>query len=228
MEGKLVCRDIRKQYKDFSLKSISFEIEKGYLTGMAGVNGAGKSTLINILAGVDMDYDGEVSVDGLDLKKDYAKAKQKIGIVSEHIVHFLDETPLRNGELLGKYFEKWSMESFYLWMDKLELPKGLPLGQLSKGMYMKYQLAFVLAYEAEYLLLDEPTSGFDPVFRKDFMRMLQDIRDQGTGILMSTHITSDIEHIADYTLLLEDGKLVNRFSEHRGSISDLLRRNEVK
>lgn len=203
----LKCIDVCKSYKNFSLKSISFELESGYLTGMIGVNGAGKSTLINILAGIDSKYEGHVIIDGSDLRENYEEAKQKIAIVSERISHFMDLTPLENGEMLGAYFENWSMEKFYMWLDRLELPKGQPLYQLSKGMYMKYQLAFAMSYGAKFLLLDEPTAGFDPVFRKDFMRILQEIRDKDIGILMSTHILSDIEHVADYIFEMDHGEV---------------------
>lgn len=227
MGAKLQCIEVSKQYKDFSLEHISLELEQGYLTGLIGVNGAGKSTLLRILAGIDMHYEGNVQIEGLDYRTHYEEVKQKVGIVSEDISFFLNKTPLDNGKLLGKFFEKWTMEAFYLWLDRLDLPKGIPLGQFSKGMYMKYQLAFAMAYEAKFLFLDEPTSGFDPVFRKDFMKMLQEIRDQDVSILMSTHITSDVQQIADYILMLEDGRLVHQFSETGSSIGELLRRKEV-
>lgn len=219
MGAILQCIDVCKSYRDFSLKSVSFEIESGYLTGMIGVNGAGKSTLINILAGIDSKYEGRVVIDGSDLREDYEQAKQKIAIVSEQISHFIDLTPLENGEMLGKYFENWHMEEFYQWLDRMELPKGQPLYQFSKGMYMKYQLAFAMSYGAKFLLLDEPTAGFDPVFRKDFMRILQEIRDREIGVLMSTHIASDIDRIADYILLVDNGEAILK---ERGEIDEFI------
>lgn len=240
MSAVLQCIDLCKSYKNFSLKAISFEVESGCLTGMIGINGAGKSTLINILAGLDTKYEGRVIVDGSDLRENFEEAKQKLAIVSERISYFMDKNPLENGEMLGKYFEKWSMEDFYLWLDRLEIPKGEPLYQFSKGMYMKYQLAFAMSYDAKFLLLDEPTAGFDPVFRKDFMRILQDVRDKEMGVLMSTHILSDIEHVADYILMIEDGKLKKEFYgdekiaeqlqervRDKSSIGGLLKRNGV-
>lgn len=207
MAAILQCSNICKTYSAFSLKSISLTLESGYITGMIGVNGAGKSTLLNILAGIEPKYEGSVIVDGSDLRKDFREAKQKLALVSERISCFMDKNALENGQMLGKYFEKWSMETFYEWLDRLEIPKGQPLYQLSKGMYMKYLLAFAMSYEAKFLLLDEPTAGFDPVFRKDFMRILQEVRDKEIGILMSTHILSDIEHIADTVLVIENGEL---------------------
>lgn len=115
-----------------------------------GVNGAGKSTLLNILAGIDDRYQGEVIIAGKNLRTEYEEAKQKVALVSEKLSYFMDKTPLENGELLGVYFERWSMEELYLWLDRLEVPKGQPIYQLSKGMYMKYQLAFAMSYQPEF------------------------------------------------------------------------------
>lgn len=218
MSGKLQGIEIEKHYKTFSLKPISFELKKGELTGLVGVNGAGKSTLIRILAGLDQKYKGQVLIDGLDLKKKYEKAKQKIAIVSEEISYFMDKTPLENGELLGIYFKNWDTEELYQWLDRFSLPKGQPLYQFSKGMYMKYQVAFAMSYHPEYLLLDEPTAGFDPVFRKDFIKIIQEIRERKIGILMSTHILSDMEQIADEIMVISNGEL--KLHETRESIKE--------
>lgn len=226
MDEVLKCIDVQKEYRHFSLQSVSMEVRRGYLTGMIGINGAGKSTLIHILAGIDSRFKGKVIVDGLDLRENYQKAKQKIALVSERISYFTDKTPLENGELLGLYFDNWSMEEFYIWLDKLNLPKGQPLYQFSKGMYMKYQIAFAMSYGAEFLLLDEPTAGFDPVFRKDFMKILQDIRDRQVGILMSTHIISDIEDIADYIVLIDHGEV--KLNGTRETIGDKMVRSLIE
>lgn len=207
MTSFLECSKIKKTYKDFSLKSISFTLESGYMTGLVGRNGAGKTTLLNILSGQDSYFEGQVLIDGIDLSHNPAEVKQKIALVSENISHFMEKTPLENAEMLGKYFDQWSTEQFYIWLDKLELDKGKALFQFSKGMYMKYQLAFAMSHGARFLILDEPTAGFDPVFRRDFMKILQDVRDEDVGILMSTHILSDIDAMADYLLVLDDGKL---------------------
>lgn len=203
----LECRSVTKKYKDFTLKPTSFTLESGYMTGLVGRNGAGKTTLLNILSGLDTRFEGDVRIDNISLQKNPGEAKQKLALVSENISHFMEKNPLENAELLGKYFSDWSTERFYIWLDKLELDKGKSLFQYSKGMYMKYQLAFAMSHNAQFLILDEPTAGFDPVFRRDFMKILQDVRDEDVGILMSTHIISDIDSAADYLLVLDDGKL---------------------
>ena len=124
MSGLLQFEHLALSYHVIELKPMSFEIEKGYLTGLVGVNGAGKSTLLNILAGIDDRYQGEVIIAGKNLRTEYEEAKQKVALVSEKLSYFMDKTPLENGELLGVYFERGSMEELYLWLDRLEVPKG--------------------------------------------------------------------------------------------------------
>lgn len=243
MSEVLRGREVSRSYRSFSLKPMSFEVKKGYLTGLVGVNGAGKSTLLNILAGMDDAYQGEIFIGGKNLRTEYEEAKEKVALVSERISYFMDKTPLENGELLGFYFKKWSMEELYIWLDRLAIPKGQPLYQFSKGMYMKYQLAFAMSHKPEFLLLDEPTAGFDPVFRKDFIGIVQDIRDREIGVLMSTHIISDIDQIADYVMLIDGGELkihdtreaignhsirelIERCGHQEATIQDLLKRRE--
>lgn len=220
------CEDVNKNYKNFSLKSISFNIESGYLTGLIGINGAGKTTLINILAGIDNDFTGKVLVNNIDIKKNPAKSKEEIGLVSEKITFFLDKTAYENGLLLGEYFKNWNMNNFYLWLDKMNLPKGQPLYQFSKGMKMKFQICFAMAHSPKFLLLDEPTAGFDPVFRKDFLTMLQDLLNEDIGILMSTHITSDLDKIADYIILLDNGEIM--INDTKEALEDEFRRNKIE
>ena len=220
------CEDVNKNYKDFSLKSVSFNIESGYLTGLIGVNGAGKTTLINILAGIDDDFTGKVLINDIDIKKNPAKAKEEIGLVSEKLTFFLDKTPYENALLLGEYFKNWDMNSFYLWLDNMNLPKGQPLYQFSKGMKMKFQICFAMGHNPKFLLLDEPTAGFDPVFRKDFLNMLQDILNEDIGILMSTHITSDLDKIADYIILLDNGEIM--INDTKEALEDEFKRNKIE
>ncbi len=240
--GALECREVGKKYGDFTLGPISCVIEEGFLTGLIGVNGAGKSTLLNIMAGIDSRFEGDVILDGVSMRENPALMKQKIALVSERISFFMDKTPLENAQLLGIYFDSWSTEDFYLWLDRLELPKGKFLYQFSKGMKMKFQLAFAMAHRSQFLLLDEPTAGLDPVFRRDFLKIVQQIRAEGTGILMSTHITGDLDHIADYIMLLDNGKeilfetrealedegkkdVIDGYIETDFHIAELLRRN---
>lgn len=225
MAAELMCAQVGKKYKDFQLKPTDFTLKSGYLTGLIGVNGAGKTTLINIMAGIDRRFEGDVLLDGISSRENPSAVKQRVSLISERLNFFRDKTPLENGELLGRYFNHWSMEEFYLWMDRLEIPKGSQVYQFSKGMKMKFQLCFAMAHRTDFILMDEPTAGFDPVFRKDFIRILEDIREQGTGILMSTHITEDLDDIADYILVLDGGEL--KVNDTVEALEDKVRREMI-
>ena len=226
MTNSIQCENIVKKYKDFLLKSVSLTIKPGYLTGLIGVNGAGKTTLINIIAGLDTDFEGKVNISGIDIKKNTSEAKQEIGLISEKLSFFMDKTAYENGVLLGEYFNNWSMEDYYIWLDKMNIPKGQPLYQFSKGMKMKFQVSFAMAHSPKFLLLEEPTAGFDPVFRKDFLSMLQDILNQDIGILMSTHITSDLDKIADYIILLDNGEI--KINDTKEALEDNFKRKQLE
>ncbi|WP_352416843.1 ABC transporter ATP-binding protein [Clostridium tertium] len=226
MTNSIQCENIVKKYKDFLLKSVSLTIKPGYLTGLIGVNGAGKTTLINIISGLDTDFEGKVNINGIDIKKNTSEAKQEIGLISEKLSFFMDKTAYENGVLLGEYFNNWSMEDYYIWLDKMNIPKGQPLYQFSKGMKMKFQVSFAMAHSPKFLLLDEPTAGFDPVFRKDFLNMLQDILNQDIGILMSTHITSDLDKIADYIILLDNGEI--KINDTKEALEDNFKRKQLE
>ena len=226
MTNSIQCENIVKKYKDFLLKSVSLTIKPGYLTRLIGVNGSGKTTLINIIAGLDTDFEGKVNINGIDIKKNTSEAKQEIGLISEKLSFFMDKTAYENGVLLGEYFNNWSMEDYYIWLDKMNIPKGQPLYQFSKGMKMKFQVSFAMAHSPKFLLLDEPTAGFDPVFRKDFLSMLQDILNQDIGILMSTHITSDLDKIADYIILLDNGEI--KINDTKEALEDNFKRKQLE
>lgn len=226
MTNSIQCENIVKKYKEFLLKSVSLTIKPGYLTGLIGVNGAGKTTLINIISGLDTDFEGKVNINGIDIKKNTSEAKQEIGLISEKLSFFMDKTAYENGVLLGEYFNNWSMEDYYIWLDKMNIPKGQPLYQFSKGMKMKFQVSFAMAHSPKFLLLDEPTAGFDPVFRKDFLNMLQDILNQDIGILMSTHITSDLDKIADYIILLDNGEI--KINDTKEALEDNFKRKQLE
>ena len=159
------CAGINKKYKNFTLEDISFRLESGYLTALIGPNGSGKTTLFHCISGAARNFTGDASIDGISLRSEPEKYKEKIGFVSETLSFYLESSILENGHLLGTFFSDWSMEDFYTYLDKMELPPSKPLYQLSKGEMMKMQFCFALAHRPRFLLLDEPMAGFDPVRR---------------------------------------------------------------
>jgi ABC-2 type transport system ATP-binding protein len=219
MENALEIRDLRKEYPGFTLRDISFALPPGAIMGLIGPNGAGKTTVIKLILNVVRRTAGEVRVLGLDNLADEAQAKSRIGFV-------LDESPFTGylrvgttGRVIAPYYAAWNPVRFRDLCREFELPLGKRVNALSRGMKMKLALAVALSHSADLILLDEPTSGLDPVFRRELLERLSGlIQDGRTSVLFSTHITSDLERVADYITCLKDGELL--FSSTRDEILD--------
>lgn len=205
--AKLHCIEISKTYKNFTLSPTSFTLESGYLTALIGLNGAGKSTLLRCLSGIEPGFVGDMNIDGISFRKAPNDYQNKIGFVSDEISYFMNKSAFENGEKLGPYFQNWSVERYYSFMDRMSFSPSKPLYQLSKGEFMKMQICFVLAHKPQFLIMDEPLEGFDPVFRKEFFEILQDVLNEDVGILISSHITETLDHLADYVMVIKDGIL---------------------
>ncbi|MDD6070979.1 MAG: ABC transporter ATP-binding protein [Clostridiales bacterium] len=199
---------------DFALKDISFEVPGGYITGLVGKNGSGKTTLMKAVCNVYTKQSGRISVAGLDHEKDEAVVKQRIGLVMPEFTFFEDKSLIANGELLGPLYENFSMERFIDYLIKFELKKEKNctshlVKSLSTGQRVRFQLAFALAHQPELLLLDEPTANLDPAFRVKLLEDLQEVIEDGKkGVLMSTHLTADLDKIGDYIVLMDKGRIL--------------------
>lgn len=214
----LVVEKLNKKYKDFSLKDISFTLLEGYILGLIGKNGAGKTTLMNCIIGA-VPYEGKVCVEGAVNTLHKRAATEKIGFIVENAPFFKKETLGKNGELLGALYDDWDEKKFYDYLKKLELHYDMVYGELSKGMETKFQLAFALAHSPRLLILDEPTGGLDPVFRKNFLKILQNVvNEEMLSVIISTHLTTDLDKVADYVMMLDEGELV--FYEDKETLSD--------
>ena len=214
----LVVEKVNKKYKDFSLKDISFTLPGGYILGLIGKNGAGKTTLMNCIIG-SIPCQGKISVEGAVNTLHVRSATEKIGFIVEDAPFFKKETLEKNGELLGTLYEDWDEKKFHSYLKKMELHCDTVYEELSKGMETKFQLAFALAHSPRLLILDEPTGGLDPVFRKSFLKILQDVvNEEMLSVIISTHLTTDLDKVADYVMLLDDGKIV--FYEDKETLSD--------
>lgn len=214
----LVVEKVNKKYKDFALKDISFSLPAGYILGLIGKNGAGKTTLMNCIIG-SIHYQGKISVEGAVNTLHARSATEKVGFIVEDAPFFKKETLGKNGELLGALYEDWDEKKFYAYLKKLELHYDMVYGELSKGMETKFQLAFALAHSPRLLILDEPTGGLDSVFRKSFLKILQDVvNDEMLSVIISTHLTTDLDKVADYVMLLDEGEIV--FYEDKETLSD--------
>jgi ABC-2 type transport system ATP-binding protein len=217
MDYALEIDSLRKEYPGFTLRDVSFALPPGHIMGLIGPNGAGKTTVIKLILNIVRPSAGTVKVFGLDNAGREEDVKSRIGFV-------LDETPFYGyltasgiASVMAPFYAKWDGARFERLCREFELPPGKRVNALSRGMKMKLALAVALSHGAELILLDEPTSGLDPVFRRELLERLSGlIQDGRTSVLFSTHITSDLERVADYITCLRDGGLV--FSATREEI----------
>ncbi|MFD7525169.1 ABC transporter ATP-binding protein [Paenibacillus chitinolyticus] len=212
-------KHISKAYSNFSIQDLSFAVPKGYITGLIGPNGAGKSTLIKILLHLAIPDQGRVFIEGMEMPVREKEIKERIGFVSDES-HFYEHLTVRQtGRLLASFYRNWNETQFQTYLERFELPAGKKISDLSKGMKMKFGLAAALSHGAKLLVMDEPTAGLDPVFRRELLDLLADLmQDEQHTILFSTHITTDLDRVADYVAFMNRGKLV--FSESKDNVQE--------
>ncbi|MEY8000053.1 ABC transporter ATP-binding protein [Clostridium sp. Mt-5] len=219
MDNILEINNLSKIYKGFTLDNISFSLPRGYIMGLIGPNGAGKSTTIKLIMNLIRKNSGLIKVFGLDNLKCEKQIKQKIGFVYDANYFYSDLTTTAMKNIICRFYKNWDDKAFNRYMDEFNLSRNKKIKQLSKGMKMKYSLAIALSHNAEFIIMDEPTSGLDPVFRSEMLDTLCSIiQDENKAILFSTHITTDLEKIADYITFLNSGKIV--FSDTKDNILD--------
>lgn len=196
-----------KKYKGFELEHLSLKLPKGFIMGLVGKNGAGKSTTIKSIMNM-LDFQGEILVNGYDNIMHEKQVKQTVGVVVD-LPFFPTIFTLEQVEkYVGAFYENWDRDAYYKFLDKFGLSYRKKVSELSRGMGVKLQLAVALSHKAELLLLDEPTSGLDPVARDELMDILLEyIQDSENSVLFSTHISADLEKIADYVTVISSGKL---------------------
>ncbi|TDT62864.1 ABC transporter ATP-binding protein [Fonticella tunisiensis] len=209
MSNILEIRNLRKQYDKFSLKDISFSLERGYIMGFIGPNGAGKSTTIKLIMNLIKRDSGEIKVFGLDNIKNEKEIKEKIGFVYDENYFYEHLSILEMKRIIAPFYKHWDDGTFKKYIKDFNLPPSRKIKDLSKGMKMKFSLALALSHRAELIIMDEPTSGLDPVFRIEMLEILQSlIQDERVSVFFSTHITTDLEKIADYITFINDGSIV--------------------
>lgn len=222
MDNYLEVNNLSKLFRAFELKDISFTLPKGYIMGLIGPNGSGKTTTIKLILNMLKRDSGEIKVLGLDNIADEETVKTNIGVVFDSN-YFCDEWSVTQaGAIMSVFYQNWSKDKFSNLLKEFQIDNAKKIKELSKGMQMKLMLACSLAYDAKLLILDEPTSGLDPVSRDELLKILSEyIEDGEHSVLFSTHITGDLEKIADYITYINHGKLF--FSGSKDEFVDMFR-----
>lgn len=210
MSNKIIeIKNLTKEYEDFKLNNISFSLDRGYIMGFIGENGAGKTTTIKLIMNLLKRDEGEIQIFGKDNIDNEREIKERIGFVYDECFYYENLSIKDNEKIISGFYKRWNTKVFENYLRKFNLNKKQKVKELSKGMKMKFAIALALSHNAEFLILDEPASGLDPVMRRDILDVFQEvIQDEKVGILISSHIISDLEKISDYITYIQKGKIV--------------------
>lgn len=208
-ENALEVNKLTKKYADFLLDEVSFCVPRGTIVGLIGENGAGKSTTIRAILDLIQKDAGSIKLLGKREDEIDFSTRNRIGVVFDGN-NFPDTlSPLKLGRLCKSIYPTWDERQYYGLLQKLSLPQNRKIKKMSKGMKMKLTIAVAFSHHSELLILDEATSGLDPIVRDDILDMLLEfVQDERHAVLISSHITSDLEKIADYIVFLHKGKVM--------------------
>ncbi len=211
METALQISNLYKSYKntDFKLDNVSFHVPKGSIMGFVGKNGAGKSTTIHAVLNIIQKDSGEVTFFGQTMDDENRSIRNDIGVVFDTL-HFSGElTPKKLEKVFKDIYDNWQGEQFFSYLNRFQIPADKKIKTLSRGMNMKLSISAALSHKAKLLILDEATAGLDPVAREELLDVLLEfVEDEDHSILMSSHISSDLEKVADYITFIDQGKII--------------------
>ena len=209
MENILEIKNLSKKYKEFELKDINFSLPKGVIMGFVGENGAGKTTTIKSILNLIKKDSGEIKIFGSKLEDNEKEIKENIGVLLDD--SFLSEylSPVDLNKIMKNIYKNWDEKLYFKYLKEFKLPEKSRIKDFSSGMKTKVKIIVALSHHPKLLILDEPTSGLDPVARNEVLDIFQEfMEDEENSILVSSHITSDLERVADYITFINEGKIV--------------------
>lgn len=202
-------KEVSKRLGSFTLNNITLELPKGYICGLIGPNGAGKTTLLHLILGLYRPEGGSILIDGMSYNDRETQIHDRIGTVLLEDLFDGALTLRQNGDEYGRYYSSYNAQVLEQYLERFGLESGRLFKKLSKGEKLKFQFAFALSHNAKLLVLDEPTGNFDVSFREEFFKILKEfIADGERSVLLSTHLTEDLDRMADYICYLEKGKVI--------------------
>lgn len=222
MDNILEVSGLKKSYGSFALREVAFSLPEGCITGFIGVNGAGKTTTLRTLLNLTQKEAGTIRFFGMDMERCEKQIKDRLGIVLDDGCFYEELSLDEMKSIIAPAYSAWSEKDFRQYLDMFSLDPRQKINTLSKGMRMKYSLALALSHGAELLIMDEPTSGLDPLIRSQLLQILTDYMNRGgRGVFFSTHITSDLDKIADMLIMIDNGRIV--FQEEKDALLDSYR-----
>lgn len=223
MAAVLEFRNVTGRDRGFRLEDVSFAVEPGYLVGIAGKNGSGKTTLLHYLLDPKCRYTGSICLEGQEIHRGdgkgrgfcpgredpHARCMERIAFLSEEAPWLFYCSARENALYYGAFYESFDMKQFLENMKRLEVSSVRQIGKMSRGERMKFQLAFAMAHDPVLYVMDEPTAGMDPMFRREFFRMIGELlTGERSSVLMTTHNREELQQRMDYVGILKDRRLV--------------------
>ena len=209
MKNTIDVKNVSKTYPGFQLDNISFTIPEGMIVGLIGENGAGKTTTLKAILNM-IEVDGDIKVFGKDIKKNEKEIKEELGVVLDD--SFLSEylTAKQMNKVMKQFYKTWDEDKYFEYLKEFQLPEDKLVKEFSSGMKMKLKIATALSHHPNALILDEPTSGLDPIIRNEILDIFRKyiLEQENRSVLLSSHITTDLEQIADYIIFIHKGKII--------------------
>lgn len=219
MDNIIEIKNLTKEYPGFKLDNISFNIPKGSIMGLIGENGAGKTTTIKLILNIISKDKGKIKIFDKDNILKEIEVKEDIGVVLDDSFLSLYLSVTDINKIMKNFYNNWDSDLYFSYLKQFDLENKKIIKDFSSGMKMKLKIAIALAHHPKLLILDEPTSGLDPIFRNELLNIFRDfVSDDEHSILFSTHITSDLEHVADYITFIHQGKII--FSLDKDVLTD--------